>query len=109
MVAGGSRLARDRSRFYAWWATLLLTLAITLAFMDRAIVNLFVIPIQRDMHVSDTEVSLLIGFAFAFFNALAGLPVARWGGAADPRLIFALRVGAWAIASVGRRLTGDYM
>src|SRR5258708_35365719 len=98
MVAGGSRLARDRSRFYAWWATLLLTLAITLAFMDRAIVNLFVIPIQRDMHVNDTEVSLLIGFAFAFFNALAGFPVPRWGGSANPRFLCALGRAAATLA-----------
>jgi len=109
MAAGGLGLSRDRSGAYAWWATLLLTLGITLAFMDRAIVNLFVIPIQRDMHVSDTEISLLIGFAFAFFNALAGLPVARWVDATNRRLICAVGVAAWTIASIASGLTANYM
>src|SRR5882724_3735201 len=76
--------------------------------MDRGIINLFVVPIQRDMHLSDTEVSLLIGFAFAFFNALFGLPVSRWVDAGTRRTICAVGVAAWTVASICSGLTTNF-
>ena len=83
----------------AWLACAILFLGCTLAFMDRAIISLFVIPIQRDFHVSDTQVSLLVGFAFATFNALFGLPVARWIDGGRRRSIAAIGITVWSVAA----------
>jgi predicted MFS family arabinose efflux permease len=64
------------------------TLAILLAvfaanFMDRQIVAILVEPIKRDLILSDTEVGLLYGFAFAALYTTAGLPLARFADRAD--------------------------
>src|SRR5712672_3881380 len=83
----------------AWFACVILFLGCTLAFMDRAVISLFIIPIQRDLHISDTQVSLLLGFAFAAFNALFGLPVARWIDSGPRRTIAALGIGVWSLAA----------
>ncbi len=83
----------------AWVACAILFLGCTLAFMDRAIISLFVIPIQRDLHLSDTQISLLVGFAFGAFNALFGLPVARWIDGGRRKTIAAIGIAAWSVAA----------
>src|ERR1700730_6446344 len=83
----------------AWFACGVLFLGCTLAFMDRAVISLFVIPIQRDLHISDTQISLLVGFAFAAFNALFGLPVARWIDGGPRKTIAAIGIAVWSLAA----------
>jgi hypothetical protein len=35
-------------------------------------------PIKADLGLSDTQLGLLTGFAFAVFYIVVGLPIARW-------------------------------
>ena len=46
-------------------------------FMDRQLVAILAEPIKRDLSLSDTEIALLYGFAFAVLYTSAGLPIAR--------------------------------
>ncbi len=52
-------------RAYAWYAVGVLTVAYMFSFIDRQILNLLVGPIRRDLGISDTKMSLLMGFSFA--------------------------------------------
>jgi MFS family permease len=61
----------------AWYVNGVLMLAFVLAFIDRQIIALLVGPIQEDLNISDTEVSLLGGFAFVFFYTFLGIPIGR--------------------------------
>jgi len=92
----------------AWVACAVLFLGCALAFMDRAIISLFVIPIQRDLHLSDTQISLLVGFAFGAFNALFGLPVARWIDGGRRRTIAAIGIAVWSLAAACCGLAGNF-
>lgn len=83
----------------AWWACIVLTMGSFLAFVDRNIISLLVTPIQRDLGLSDTEISVLIGFAFAVFNAVFGLPVARLVDRGTRRTIAGLGIAAWSVAT----------
>ncbi|MGC8385394.1 hypothetical protein ACP3P8_27680 [Pseudomonas aeruginosa] len=49
----------------------ILMVAYVLSFIDRQILNLLVGPIRRDLAISDTEMSLLMGLSFALFYTLA--------------------------------------
>ena len=51
----------------AWYTVGVLTLAYLFSYVDRQILSLMVGPIQRDLQLSDTQFSLLHGFAFAIF------------------------------------------
>ena len=51
----------------AWYALGVLFIAYTFSFIDRTIVSLLIEPLKADLQLSDTEVSLLHGFAFAVF------------------------------------------
>jgi MFS family permease len=77
-----------------------LTLGCVLAFVDRSILNLFIIPIQRDLHLSDTQISLLVGFAFGVFNAIFGLPVARWVDSGRRMVVATTGIVVWSVATM---------
>lgn len=47
-------------------------------FLDRQIVNILAEPIRRDLHLSDTQIGLMTGIAFALFYTVLGLPIARY-------------------------------
>lgn len=50
----------------AWLASALLTLIFVFSFIERQILNLLVGPIQRDLDLSDTQMSLLQGLGQAW-------------------------------------------
>ena len=65
------------SMAYAWYTVGVLTLLYTFSFVDRQILTLLFTPIKQDLNITDTEVSLLSGLAFAGLYALLGIPIAR--------------------------------
>ena len=67
-------------------------------FLDRQIVNILAEPIKADLGLSDTELGLLAGPAFAVFYALLGIPIARYAdkeGTNRVRLI-SLALAIWS-------------
>ena len=61
---------------YAWYVVVVLLLAYILAFVDREIINLLVPDIKASLGINDTQVSLLMGGAFAIFYTFFGLLIA---------------------------------
>lgn len=49
-----------------------------LNFLDRSIVSILAEPIKRDLGLSDTQLGLMTGLAFALFYAVLGIPIARY-------------------------------
>ena len=81
----------------AWYAVGVLFVAYALAFVDRTILTLLVGPIRADLHISDTQVSLLHGFAFAIFYTIVGIPIARLADRGSRRRIIASSAVAWSV------------
>lgn len=57
-------------------ALILLIVVYTLNFVDRQILSILKEPIAADLHLSDTDLGLLGGFAFALFYSLLAIPFA---------------------------------
>lgn len=90
--AAGTTAAQTRTMLW-----ILLTVYI-FNFLDRQIVNILAEPIKADLGLSDTELGLLAGPAFAVFYALLGIPIARHAdkeGTNRVRLI-ALALAIWS-------------
>ena len=79
-----------------------------LAFIDRQILSLLVEPMKRDLHLSDTQISLLQGLAFATLLAIAGLPLGRLADIGKRVRIIAVGIVAWSIATAGCGLVPEY-
>lgn len=88
-----------RSERYAWFVVALLTIGFTLSIVDRTVLVLFVEPIKRDLAISDTQFSLLYGLAFTMLYAVAGIPLGRLADRFSRRLVIALSILGWSIAT----------
>src|ERR1700753_3200257 len=60
-----------------WWMIVCLMLLSTLALVDKTIINLLVLPLQKALNLNKTEIGLIIGTAFAIGNIGLGIP-AGW-------------------------------
>ncbi len=87
----------------AWYAVAILTIANVSGFVDRQILSLLVEPIKRDLQVTDTQVSLLMGLGFVVFYSLLGLPIGRWVDRGHRPRIVALGAMVWSVMTM---LTG---
>lgn len=65
------------STVYAWFVVLVMCGMQVASCMDRQIVTLMVEPLRRDFGITDVQISLLQGFAFALFYSLVSLPIGR--------------------------------
>src|SRR5512145_1447127 len=59
----------------AWYGVTIFALTVMTLFGSQGLMGLLMQSIKVDLGLTDTEVSLLVGFAAAAFNALASLPI----------------------------------
>ena len=83
----------------AWYMVVLCMIAYLFSFVDRQIVALLIEPIRADLHISDTQFSLIHGLAFAIFYAVMGLPIARLADTKSRPVIIAIGIAVWSIAT----------
>jgi predicted MFS family arabinose efflux permease len=96
MRAGVAATApRPVRQWYAHYVLVLLLASYAVNFMDRNILNTLIDPIKAELQVSDTLMGLLVGFGFAVFNSLAGIPIARWADRGNRRSIIAMGMTLW--------------
>ena len=81
----------------AWYGVGVFTLVTAMALIDRQILSMLVGPIKASLHISDTQMSILLGFAFVMFYAFMGLPIARLADVKSRRAIIGFGVALWSI------------
>jgi MFS family permease len=85
------------SSFAAWYSVAVLMLMYIFSFIDRTTISLIVEPMKRDLQISDTQVGMLQGLAFALLYTFLGLPIARLSDRHSRRAIIAAGVFIWSI------------
>ena len=93
---------------YAWFVVGVLVLANVSSWIDRQILALLAPPIRRDLGLSLTEMSLLIGLPFAIFFSVMGFPIARLADRGNRRNIIAVGIAAWSIMTALCGLAGGF-
>src|SRR5204862_5718228 len=94
--AGEARLNRlqfGRSRFVLG----LLLVAYTLNFLDRQIVSILKIPIKAELGLSDTQLGLMGGIAFASVYSTLAIPFARYADRKGRVRVIAVAVATWSL------------
>lgn len=81
----------------AWTTVFLLMVALILAFVDRQVISLLVGPIRKDLAITDTQISLLMGMAFALFYTVAGIPLGRLADSRSRKGVIGLGIFAWSL------------
>ena len=99
---------RYPSPAYGWLVVFVLTVAYVFSFLDRQILSLLVEPMKRDLGLSDTQISLLQGLAFALCNVLVGLPLGRLVDSKRRTWLVAGGIAFWSLATAGCGLVRSY-
>lgn len=85
------------TKVYSWYVVGVLIVAYTVAYVDRTILTLLVEPIRESLQISDTQISLLHGLAFAIFYTFLGIPIARLADRYDRTNIITIGIAVWSI------------
>jgi MFS family permease len=93
---------------YRRYVLVLLTLVYALNFIDRQILVILQESIKADMDLSDTQLGLLTGFAFAVFYVSVGIPIARWADAGNRRNIISLAIAVWSAMTALSGFTNNF-
>lgn len=96
------------TRGQALFALIVLMIGYIVSFIDRQILSLMVQPIKADLGVSDFQMSLLQGFAFALFFCLLGIPFGRLADRYSRKHIIGAGVFLWSVMTIACGLSGNY-
>ena len=92
--AAKAQPVRQSTRAMLW----ILLIVYIFNFIDRQIVNILAEPIRLELGLSDTQIGLMTGLAFALFYTVLGIPIARYADrpSSSRPLIIAVALAIWS-------------
>lgn len=84
------------SKNYKWYVLAVLTLVGMLNFFDRQLIVILQEPIKAELGLSDTQLGLMTGLAFAIFYCLVGIPIARYADRNNRRNVVGISLAIWS-------------
>jgi MFS family permease len=103
-VSGHAQASR-----YAWYVVLLLTAAQMASFTDRYLPSLLIEPLKTNFQLSDYQVGLLLGPAFALFYATVGLPIGWLADRWSRRAILCAGITIWCCMTVASSVVASFI
>ena len=81
-----------------------------LNFLDRQIVNILAEEISRDLDLSDAQIGLMTGLAFALFYTILGIPIARYVDRPKTNRahVITISLGVWSAMTAACGLAQNY-
>lgn len=90
------------------WTLALLTIVYFFSFMDRYILTILLEDIKKALDLTDTQLGLLQGFAFAMLYAILGIPVAWLADRGNRRNIIVVSLTIWSAMTAACGLALNY-
>ena len=87
----------------------MLLLVYTFNFIDRIILGILVPPIKAELHLTDTELGLLGGTAFALFYTGLGVPMGWLADRVNRKWIIAISLSLWSAFSAATGLSHNFI
>src|SRR5687767_12507751 len=84
------------SRGYRAYVLGLLTVVFVINFVDRQVLSVLIEPIKRELHLTDTQLGLLSGLAFALFYVTFAVPIARLADSRSRRNLITVCMIVWS-------------
>ncbi len=97
------------SKGYRSFALILLTVVYGFNFIDRQIVGILAPFIQKDLELTNTELGLLIGLAFAVFYTCVAIPIAWLADRYNRVNILSLALATWSGFTALTGLASNFM
>ncbi|MBT3993777.1 MAG: MFS transporter [Gammaproteobacteria bacterium] len=93
----------------AWYGVVILTLAYILSFLDRQLLSLVVTDVKSDLNLTDSQMSLILGFAFALFYTTMGIPIGRLADKKSRRTIIGIGITFWCFMTAATGIVQTYI
>ncbi|HEY4969169.1 MAG TPA: MFS transporter [Steroidobacteraceae bacterium] len=100
--------ARAVSLGYRSYVLVVLVIVYTLNFIDRQIVGILAVPIKAELHLSDSQLGLMGGLAFALFYTFLGIPIARVADRISRTGIMTAALALWSLMTAVCGLTHSF-
>ena len=81
---------------YRYYALGMLALVYAVSYMDRQIISILLDDLKAEFLLTDTQLGLLSGLAFAIFYATLGLPIARLADRSNRVGIISIAAAIWS-------------
>jgi MFS family permease len=97
------------SRYSSGWTTVVVLLVLNIvALLDRQVISLLVAPIKADLHISDFQIGLLQGFAFALLYCICAIPLGWAVDRFSRRWVIFAGVFIWGSATIASGLARSF-
>jgi MFS family permease len=93
----GASPVRARALGYKHYLLGVLMIILMFNLVDRWALGIVLQDLKRDLHLTDTELGVLSGIAFALFYSVLGLPIARWADRGDRVLVISITAAIWSV------------
>lgn len=94
--------------FRAWWMIAVFVVVAAVSYTDRLILSLLIAPIGADLALTDTQLGIVQGLAFAIIYAFAGLPFGRLADLIPRRNVIIAGVVIWSLATLASGLATGF-
>lgn len=81
----------------SWYILAILILVYTFNFIDRQIIGILAVPIKEELSLTDGQLGLMGGLAFALFYTILGIPVAMLADKKNRTWIMTIALGLWSL------------
>lgn len=78
-------------------ALFVLMLVSIFSYLDRTILSILQVPIKKELGLSDGQLGLLTGLAFALFYATLAVPIARVADRSNRKLLIVASLAVWSL------------
>ncbi|WP_411818985.1 MFS transporter [Hyphococcus formosus] len=87
---------KEPSPLYRGYVLFILVVVYTFNFIDRQIVGILAVPIKSELVLTDTQLSLMGGLAFALFYTLLGIPIAMLADRSSRTWVMTVALAVWS-------------
>jgi len=101
-----SQPKKDR---YKWYVLAILTIVYAFNFIDRQILVILQEPIKAELGLTDTQLGLLTGLAFAALYVILGIPIARLADKSNRKNIIAVSMVVWSGMTAVSGMASNYV
>ncbi len=97
------------NKWYRYYVLGILTATYTFSIMDRQIVAILVEDLRAEFALSDAQLGVLSGLAFALFYATLGIPIARLADRTNRVRIVSIAVAVWSAMTALCAAAGSFL
>lgn len=96
------------NQMYRWYVLGVLMIVCAFSFMDRQIVSILLEDLRAEFLLTDTQLGLLSGIAFALFYATLGVPIARFADRSNRVRIVSIAIKVWSLMTAVCGMAGSF-